>query len=85
MEHSALKPKFGSADSSGQRCTKTPRNSYKGVQSASTRRNHLSQYNAPHYNLQIEIFDVWGIDFMGPFQKSQDCEYILVTVDYVSK
>jgi ribosomal protein L37AE/L43A len=19
------------------------------------------------YNLQIEIFDVWGIDFMGPF------------------
>ena len=38
-----------------------------------------------HYNLQIEIFDVWGIDFMGPFQKSQDCEYILVVVDYVSK
>jgi transposase InsO family protein len=33
-----------------------------------------------HYNLQIEIFDVWGIDFMGPFQKSQ----ILVTIDYVS-
>jgi hypothetical protein len=20
-----------------------------------------------HYNLQVEIFDVWGIDFMGPF------------------
>ncbi|XP_066316382.1 uncharacterized protein [Miscanthus floridulus] len=38
-----------------------------------------------HYNLQIEIFDVWGIDFMGPFQKSQDCEYILVAIDYVSK
>ena len=38
-----------------------------------------------HYNLQIEIFDVWGIDFMGLFQKSQDCEYILVAVDYVSK
>ena len=38
-----------------------------------------------HYNLQIEIFDVWGIDFMGPFQKSQYCEYILVAVDYVSK
>ena len=38
-----------------------------------------------HYNLKIEIFDVWGIDFMGPFQKSQDCEYILVAVDYVSK
>jgi hypothetical protein len=37
------------------------------------------------YNLQLELFDVWGIDFMGPFQKSQDCEYILVAVDYVSK
>jgi len=38
-----------------------------------------------HYNLQIEIFDVWGIDFMGPFQKSQDCEHILIAVDYVSR
>jgi hypothetical protein len=37
------------------------------------------------YNLQVELFDVWGIDFMGPFQKSYDCEYILVAVDYVSK
>ena len=33
----------------------------------------------------MEIFDVWGIDFMGLFQKSQDCEYILVAIDYVSK
>jgi soluble cytochrome b562 len=38
-----------------------------------------------HYNLQIEIFDVWGIDFMGPFPKSHGYEYILVAVDYVSK
>ena len=37
------------------------------------------------YNLQIELFDVWGIDFMGPFPKSYDSEYILVAVDYVSK
>jgi hypothetical protein len=37
------------------------------------------------YNLQVEIFDVWGINFMGPFPKSQNCEYILVAVDYVSK
>jgi hypothetical protein len=22
------------------------------------------------YNLQIDIFDVWGIDFMGPFKNS---------------
>ncbi|GJS82745.1 putative nucleotidyltransferase, ribonuclease H [Tanacetum coccineum] len=32
-----------------------------------------------------EIFDIWGIDFMGPFLKSHKFEYILVTIDYVSK
>jgi hypothetical protein len=36
-------------------------------------------------NLQLEHFDVWGIDYMGPFPKSWQCEYILVVVDYVSK
>jgi hypothetical protein len=36
-------------------------------------------------NLQIDIFDVWGIDFMGPFPNSEGCEYILVVVDYASK
>jgi hypothetical protein len=36
-------------------------------------------------NLQIELFDVWGIDYMGPFLKSRNCEYILVAVDYISK
>jgi len=36
-------------------------------------------------NLQIELFDVWGIDYMGPFSKSKNYEYILVAVDYVSK
>ena len=38
-----------------------------------------------HYNLQVEIFDVWGIDFKGPFQKSHDSECILIAVDYVLK
>ncbi|RVW12530.1 Transposon Ty3-I Gag-Pol polyprotein [Vitis vinifera] len=31
------------------------------------------------------IFDVWGIDFMGPFPMSFGHSYILVGVDYVSK
>ena len=35
--------------------------------------------------LVVEIFDVWGIDFMGPFPPSNGFEYILVAVDYVSK
>ena len=33
----------------------------------------------------MEIFDVWGVDFMDPFPMSYQCEYILVAVDYVSK
>ncbi|XP_058766220.1 uncharacterized protein LOC131639781 [Vicia villosa] len=35
--------------------------------------------------LEVEIFDVWGIDFMGPFPSSFEYNYILVAVDYVSK
>ncbi|KAM6558751.1 hypothetical protein CsatA_027990 [Cannabis sativa] len=32
-----------------------------------------------------ELFDVWGIDFMGPFPSSFSNLYILLAVDYVSK
>ena len=35
--------------------------------------------------LEVEIFDVWGIDFMRPFPMSEGNKYILVCVDYVSK
>ena len=35
--------------------------------------------------LLIELFDVWGIDFMGPFLSSHGMKNILVAVDYVSK
>ena len=30
-------------------------------------------------------FDVWGIDFMGPFPFSYGHKYILLAVDYISK
>jgi transposase InsO family protein len=36
-------------------------------------------------NLQIELFDVWRIDYRGLFPKSKNYEYILVAVDYASK
>jgi hypothetical protein len=36
-------------------------------------------------NLKVELFDVWGIDFMEPFPKSGDAKYILVALDYVYK
>ncbi|CAM8940330.1 unnamed protein product [Rhodiola kirilowii] len=35
--------------------------------------------------LEVEIFDVWGVDFMGPLPSSQGNSFILVAVDYVSK
>ncbi|XP_019447297.1 PREDICTED: uncharacterized protein LOC109350520 [Lupinus angustifolius] len=34
---------------------------------------------------EIEVFDCWGTNFMGPFQLSHSLLYILVEVDYVSK
>nr|GEY47673.1 reverse transcriptase domain-containing protein [Tanacetum cinerariifolium] len=40
----------------------------------------------PQNSIQIcEIFDVWGIDFMGPFPSSRGNKYILMAVDYLSK
>nr|GFA90810.1 reverse transcriptase domain-containing protein [Tanacetum cinerariifolium] len=40
----------------------------------------------PQNFIQIcEIFDVWGINFMGPFSSSKGNKYILVAVDYLSK
>ena len=35
--------------------------------------------------LEIEFFDVWGIDFMGPLPSSHANCFILDVVDYVSK
>nr|GEV77621.1 reverse transcriptase domain-containing protein [Tanacetum cinerariifolium] len=38
----------------------------------------------PQNSIQVcEIFDVWGIDFMGPFPSSRGNKYILVAVDYL--
>ncbi|GJS19150.1 putative nucleotidyltransferase, ribonuclease H [Tanacetum coccineum] len=32
-----------------------------------------------------DVFNIWGLDFMGPFLNSKGNKYILVAVDYVSK
>jgi hypothetical protein len=34
------------------------------------RKHQLLQRDAPTFNFQIKIFNVWGINFMGPFQNS---------------
>ncbi|GJV28801.1 reverse transcriptase domain-containing protein [Tanacetum coccineum] len=41
-------------------------------------------YDDANYTAK-KIFDVWGIDFMGPFPSSRGNKYILVAVDYLSK
>ena len=35
--------------------------------------------------LEVELLDVWGMNFMGPFLNSFNKKYILIAVDYVSK
>jgi len=35
--------------------------------------------------IMVEIFDVWGIGFMGPFSSSFGNEYISLAVYYISK
>ncbi|RDY06831.1 Pro-Pol polyprotein, partial [Mucuna pruriens] len=44
------------------------------------------RHEMPQQPIQFcEIFDVWGIDFMGPFPVSNGYSYILLAVDYVSR
>nr|GEX04455.1 reverse transcriptase domain-containing protein [Tanacetum cinerariifolium] len=51
------------------------------------RQGKISQMDEmPQNVIQVcEIFDVWGIDFIGPYLSSQWNRYILVAVDYLSK
>nr|GEV24243.1 reverse transcriptase domain-containing protein [Tanacetum cinerariifolium] len=51
------------------------------------RQGKISQRDEMAQNaIQVcEIFDVWGIEFMGPFPNSKGNKYILVAVDYLSK
>ncbi|GKE45251.1 reverse transcriptase domain-containing protein [Tanacetum coccineum] len=48
--------------------------------------NILQRDEMPQNSIQVcEIFDLWGINFMGPFPSSRGNKYILVAVDYLSK
>ncbi|RDY04767.1 Pol polyprotein, partial [Mucuna pruriens] len=51
------------------------------VGTAISRRHEMPQQPI----LFCEVFDVWGIDFMGPFLVSNGYSYILLAVDYVSR
>ncbi|GKA72792.1 reverse transcriptase domain-containing protein [Tanacetum coccineum] len=51
------------------------------------RQGKISQRDEmPQNAIQVcKIFDVWGIDFMGPFPSLHRNKYILISVDYLSK
>ena len=51
------------------------------------RSGSISKNDEPPMNtiLEVELFDLWGMDFMGPFPPSFSHLYILLAVDYVSK
>ena len=51
------------------------------------RMGNISRKDQPpmHPILEVELFDLWGIDFMGPFPASYSNLYIWLAVDYVSK
>ena len=46
-----------------------------------SRRNEMPLQNI----VEVEVFDCWGIDFVGHFPSSCGNEYILVAIDYMSK
>ena len=58
-----------------QRCDKCQRT--RGL----SKRNEMPLQNI----LEVEAFDCWGTDFIGPFPSSYSHEYILLVVDYVTK
>ncbi|GKD43359.1 reverse transcriptase domain-containing protein [Tanacetum coccineum] len=48
--------------------------------------NISSRSEMPQNNIQVcDVFDIWGLDFIGPFLNSKGNKYILVAVDYISK
>nr|GEW20145.1 putative ribonuclease H-like domain-containing protein [Tanacetum cinerariifolium] len=64
----------------------------KACHSGQTEGHHGPNYTARkrdemlQNSIQVcEIFDVWGINFMGPFPSSRGNKYILIAVDYLSK
>ena len=44
------------------------------------------RHEIPLQNIQeIEVFDCWGIDFIGPLPSYFSNEYILMAVEYISR
>nr|GEZ11175.1 reverse transcriptase domain-containing protein [Tanacetum cinerariifolium] len=69
-------------------CHKGPSGGHHGANlTTKKRQGKISQRDEmPQNSSQVcEIFDIWGIDFMGSFPSSKGNKYILVAVYYLSK
>ena len=53
----------------------------KSIMSLISKRHEMPQSGI----LEVELFDVWGMNFRGPFPHSHNNLYIRVVVDYVFK
>ncbi|GJS53243.1 reverse transcriptase domain-containing protein [Tanacetum coccineum] len=67
-------------------CHNRPTGGHHGANLTAKKGKFSQRDEMPQNSIQVcEIFDVWGIDFMGPFPSSRGNKYILVAVDYLSK
>nr|GFA86129.1 reverse transcriptase domain-containing protein [Tanacetum cinerariifolium] len=58
-----------------------PSGGHRGANLTAKKRDEM-----PQNSIQVcEIFNIWSIDFIGPFPSSKGNKYILVAVDYLSK
>nr|GEY05535.1 reverse transcriptase domain-containing protein [Tanacetum cinerariifolium] len=58
----------------------------KSCDACQRQRKILQRDEMPQNSIKVcEIFDIWGIDFMGSFLSSRGNKYILVAVDYLSE
>ncbi|KAL4290810.1 hypothetical protein GQ457_14G000090 [Hibiscus cannabinus] len=65
---------------------KDAHNFYKRCDRCQRTGNISRRHEMPLQNiLEVELFDVWGIDFMRPFPSSYGNLYIVLAFDYVSK
>ena len=76
-------PKYYMLDFSGHPSSRMLTTTYFAVVGGGqiSRRNEMSLQNI----IDVEVFDYWGIDFVGPLPSLYKNVYILVVVDYVSK
>nr|GEY30856.1 reverse transcriptase domain-containing protein [Tanacetum cinerariifolium] len=67
-------------------CNSGPTGGHYGANYTAKKGKISQRDEMPQNSIQVcKIFDVWGIDFMGPFPSSKGNKYIFVAVDYLSK